>query len=343
MFPENYTWSASVRLAVGTSMWGGGEMNEINTICAALKQSKAVGDNAAWFEEWTTWASASFASAIRRRQPTSGDRRSRLHAGRQLHPARRATSPAADPANAGRLRPVGGVVQAGPSGRAVDGRRGRGGPLRKRQEPARYFIKKAAAPGTRWPTVIFFDGLDVNKETQFFMGVRTAETRNGLRHRPIRRVTARASGSAALPARYDFEKPASAVVDYLRGREDVNAERIGIVGISLGGYYAARRGVRHALQGVRRLGRLYDYHVIWKAPHRCSVQDSALGAGDHLTWFLGVDTMDAALKKLEMWTLAGVGGKVECPFLLTHGRERPADSDGDARRNSRRSVPRTRR
>ena len=50
MFPENYTWSAAVRLAVGTCMYGGGDMGEIFKVCEALRGNTA--DNAAWFEAW---------------------------------------------------------------------------------------------------------------------------------------------------------------------------------------------------------------------------------------------------------------------------------------------------
>jgi fermentation-respiration switch protein FrsA (DUF1100 family) len=36
-------------------------------------------------------------------------------------------------------------------------------------------------------------------------------------------------------------------------------------------------------------------------------------------WVLGVDNIEAALKKLEGFRLAGVAEKVACPYLLTHG------------------------
>ena len=40
---------------------------------------------------------------------------------------------------------------------------------------------------------------------------------------------------------------------------------------------------------------------------------------EHLNWFLGVDNFEEAVKKTEPFTLKGVAGKIECPFLLTHG------------------------
>ncbi len=43
-----------------------------------------------------------------------------------------------------------------------------------------------------------------------------------------------------LKLRYDYEVPAGAAVDYLEGRKDVDPKRIGIMALSLGGYYAPR-------------------------------------------------------------------------------------------------------
>ena len=43
-----------------------------------------------------------------------------------------------------------------------------------------------------------------------------------------------------LTARYDSEHWASRVVDYLETRDDVDPKRIGMEGVSLGGYYCPR-------------------------------------------------------------------------------------------------------
>ena len=43
-----------------------------------------------------------------------------------------------------------------------------------------------------------------------------------------------------LPIRGDFEVPVKAVVDYIESRPDLDASRVAIMGVSLGGYYAAR-------------------------------------------------------------------------------------------------------
>src|SRR5206468_2123736 len=43
-----------------------------------------------------------------------------------------------------------------------------------------------------------------------------------------------------IPIRGDFEAPVRAVIDYIESREDLDRNRVGIMGVSLGGYYSAR-------------------------------------------------------------------------------------------------------
>ena len=54
-----------------------------------------------------------------------------------------------------------------------------------------------------------------------------------------------------LPIRHDYEVPCGAVLDWLEGREDLDSNRIGISGASMGGYYAPRVSrLRPAGQGL---------------------------------------------------------------------------------------------
>jgi dienelactone hydrolase len=92
----------------------------------------------------------------------------------------------------------------------------------------------AAAPP---PVVIMIPGLDsVKEELQA-----TAEylLRRGL---AVLAVDGPGQGEAEseLPIEPAYERVATAIVDFLAGRADVDTERIGVFGVSLGGYYAAR-------------------------------------------------------------------------------------------------------
>ncbi|MDH4117036.1 MAG: esterase FrsA [Acidimicrobiia bacterium] len=89
----------------------------------------------------------------------------------------------------------------------------------------------------RPPVVIVLPGLDSTKET-----------RHSGRHSLLRRGAAvlsldgpgQGEVSLRLPIRADYEAATAATIDYLESRGDVDVDRIGVNGASLGGYYAAR-------------------------------------------------------------------------------------------------------
>ncbi|MFQ6111130.1 MAG: serine aminopeptidase domain-containing protein, partial [Nitrospinota bacterium] len=79
-------------------------------------------------------------------------------------------------------------------------------------------------------------------------------------------------------------------------------------------------------------GGIYDYHATWKRRIEKGFQTALSVPGEHINWVLGVETFDEALKKLETFTLKGVAGKIECPFLLTHGEADAQISMDDAQK-----------
>jgi hypothetical protein len=50
-FPENYRWSHGLLIGLNMAPWGGAEIGEVNRIGLRLK--KCVGDDDAWFKEWS--------------------------------------------------------------------------------------------------------------------------------------------------------------------------------------------------------------------------------------------------------------------------------------------------
>jgi hypothetical protein len=65
LFPGNYTWSAAVRGAIATSLWGGADLGEVYKVVAALKGR--AGEGPAWFAEWSAISKASASPAWPRR------------------------------------------------------------------------------------------------------------------------------------------------------------------------------------------------------------------------------------------------------------------------------------
>ena len=88
--------------------------------------------------------------------------------------------------------------------------------------------------------MVHFDGFDVTKEIIY------GATAEEYRRRGISLLIVDHPGVGAalrlqnLHSTPHTERPAKACVDYLSSRSDVDSDRIGIVALSLGGYYAPR-------------------------------------------------------------------------------------------------------
>jgi dienelactone hydrolase len=115
------------------------------------------------------------------------------------------------------------------------------------------------------------------------------------------------------PIRYNYEVPIRHVIDYLESRQDVNAARAGLMGVSLGGYYAVRAAafeprVKAAicLAGAANLAAHWErYPILTKEAfiYRSKSADEA-----------------AARAFLQSFNLRGVVEKVTCPLLVIMGR-----------------------
>ena len=67
-----------------------------------------------------------------------------------------------------------------------------------------------------------------------------------------------------LPIEPAYEKVATAAVDYLQDRAGLDRERIGLFGVSLGGYYAARSAAyEKRLRAVVALAGPYRFDLDW--------------------------------------------------------------------------------
>jgi dienelactone hydrolase len=178
---------------------------------------------------------------------------------------------------------------------------------------AGYFIRAPYDTG-RQPVLIAFGGLDSFKEELLFM-VGNGSLRRGIScllvDGPGQGATLRRFG---VHNRHDYEVPVGRCIDYLETRDDVDRSRIAVSGSSLGGYYAAR-----AACFEHRLAAVISHGAIW------SIQDLWRGAGEdhglagHIKWVFGADSMAAAMEKAQTFTLEGVLGGMQCPYLIVHG------------------------
>ena len=137
--------------------------------------------------------------------------------------------------------------------------------------PAIYVHAEPANGGGKVPAMVFFDGLDVTKEIQYFKGVADLAARG------IACLIVDGPGNGEsirfrnLYLRHDTEHYATPAFDYLAARPEVDAKRIGVMAISLGGYYAPRAAAfEQRFACCLAWGAQWDYQKIWLRPLRAA-------------------------------------------------------------------------
>jgi pimeloyl-ACP methyl ester carboxylesterase len=189
--------------------------------------------------------------------------------------------------------------------------------------PALFVHPDREIGGKPAPAVVFFDGFDITKEIQYFKGV------PDLAARGIGCLIVDGPGNGEsvrfrdLPLIAETERYGTAAYEYLAGRDEIDPKRIGVIAISLGGYYAPRAAaLEPRFAACVAWGAQWDYYDTWK--RRFELLDSGTVPSlsvppEHLMWVFGVKSREAAMKKLEGFRLDGIVQKMRCPFLLTHG------------------------
>jgi dipeptidyl aminopeptidase/acylaminoacyl peptidase len=116
-----------------------------------------------------------------------------------------------------------------------------------------------------------------------------------------------------FPIRGDYEVAVKAVIDWLETRRDVDAARIGLWGVSLGGYYAPRAAAfEKRVKACIALAGPYDWLGIWdKLPE---ITRAAFRVRSHAADEAAAKRNAAAL------SLKGVAHKIECPIFIVSGR-----------------------
>ena len=322
-FPGNYRWSAEMLAILGTAPYGGADISEVHRIGRQLRE--CVGDDDAWFRAWGEGG-----DRLRDRARMAEERGHRLTAAStylracsQYQHAEHFRHPKDDAALAVFQRSLDcfhkfAALTDRPRIEKVEVQYQYG------MLPA-YFIHAENTRAVRAPCVVRFGGFDTQKELQYLRGI-TDFTRRGC---SVLLVDGPGMGEAirfrGIPLHGDYELVGSACLDYLETRPDVDAGRVGIVALSLGGYYAPRcAALDHRFKACVAWGAQWDVHAIWVKRLEAIEQGRHVALPvpvDHVRWVFGVDTFEQALEKLKAFRLDGVVQKMECPFLLTHGTE----------------------
>jgi pimeloyl-ACP methyl ester carboxylesterase len=109
-----------------------------------------------------------------------------------------------------------------------------------------------------------------------------------------------------------YERVVGAVLDHLADRRDLDLGRVGIVGVSLGGYYAPRvAAFEPRIRALATVGGPYDFADCWD--HLPPLSRLAL------IYNSGARDAEEARALARQLSLAGVAPRVSCPALLVHG------------------------
>jgi len=323
-FPENYRWSGAICGLLSSAPWGGAELGEVDQVGRRVRGQ--VGDDEAWFAAWCWMGDR--VHALAEREEALGHRLTAavayLRACCYYEAGERFRTPKDE---------VGLEVYR----RAIDCfKRCASLTDRPRIELVEIPYEGGHLPGylvhaesttlTRPPCVVFFDGLDGTKEMEYVRGVPDL-VRRGL---SCLLVDGPGSGESirfrGFPLRYDYDVAGSAALDYLETRDDVDAQRVGVMALSAGGYYAPRcASVDKRFKACVAWGAIWDYHATWKQRIEAARSGGELAThavrDQHIIWIFQVSTFEEALQKLEKVKLDGVVQQMECPFLLTHGED----------------------
>lgn len=170
-----------------------------------------------------------------------------------------------------------------------------------------------------FPCLICFGGLDSTKEDFY-------PFENLCLERGLATFTFDGPGQGETWARRKmgegFEAAVSAVLDFLERRPEVDARRLGILGRSMGGYFAPRAAALDPrVRACVSFGGTYDLS------HWAEIERRALEGNFHfevlVTSFMhtyGVDDLSAMARIARGITLDDVIESLRCPLLVVHGK-----------------------
>jgi pimeloyl-ACP methyl ester carboxylesterase len=162
----------------------------------------------------------------------------------------------------------------------------------------------------RPPLVVLIPGLDSTKEEFFAL-------EEGFLRRGMATLSMDGPGQGEsgfdLDIRPDYEVAVGAMLDALGGRDDVDLERVGAFGVSMGGYYAPRAAAfEPRIKAVAGVSGPFDMSANWDGLPALTRET--------LQHHTGAGTSEEARERAAELNLAGVASRVRQPALIVTGK-----------------------
>src|SRR5260370_23433277 len=176
-----------------------------------------------------------------------------------------------------------------------------------------YFRKPNNPRGKKFPAVIAFQGEDTMAEATIMGG--GAYSERGMAYLA---VDFPGQGGALrlkdlhLPP--DTERVAKTMIDYLETRPDVDATRVGMQGISMGGY-----GVPGAASGEKRIKAAFMGSGSYDL--KSDLFEYFPPIQERVRWIIGAEDLADARKKLGDYNLEGRASQIEAPMLIGYSKD----------------------
>lgn len=204
------------------------------------------------------------------------------------------------------------------------------------------YFYKVDNSGKPRPTLIFHGGFDSSVEELFYFGAAAANRRG------YNCLTFDGPGQGApmreqkLLFRHDWEAVVTPVVNYVLTRPDVDGDNLALMGMSMGGYLAARAAAfEHRIRAAIYFDGLYDLHAatLGMLPKEvvAALDAGETGEGEKIireimekstylrwamtqgVWSFGASSIADFLTKTKLYTVDDVVGQIQCPSLVLGG------------------------
>ncbi|WP_409186590.1 alpha/beta hydrolase family protein [Amycolatopsis sp. VS8301801F10] len=310
LFPQNEDWSLQTMRLLAQVAVGGADLFECARTAARIGRTTTDGET--WQAEWSRTAkevAAAGEAALERGETTTARRALQRSCSYWRHSEfflgtddpRREEAYRAGTANFQRAAQLsGGTVErihVPFEGTTMDG-----------------YVVRPDDSGAARPTVVFLGGADSWAEELYFLG----GTEFPARGMNVVMVDTPGRGSSLrfknLYSRPDYEVPVAAVLDHLARRPDVDIDRIGLAGVSFGGYYAPRAAafeprVKAVAAWCGTWSILTDFYEFYPPLQK------------QLQWLSGSKDDAEAREKLAAFTLDGVADRIDVPVYVMHGTD----------------------